>query len=136
MTQPIPDEHMPPCMRRILNDLKEGIGPPHKARFAFASFALNLGVPQNVVCQAYRLTPNFNERKTEEQVQNIALNGYLPFSCEKMREYGVCEEDMPLPLCKTIKNPLSFARIRALPKDKDGNHEPIVLKKVTIPDVQ
>jgi len=85
----------PPCMRELLKRAEEGENLPHEARFALASFLINIGWDIDKVVEVFSNVPDFDEDRTRYQVRHIAgLEGsgkkYSPPSCRKMREWGLC----------------------------------------------
>ncbi len=103
-------ECYPPCMRRILYDLGHGLNVPHSARFAIASFLLNIGKSVEEVVDVFRTAPDFDEDKTRYQVEHIAgMRGkgeeYVCPSCETMRSYGNCFPDEG---CEGINHPVKY----------------------------
>lgn len=107
---PLPVEAIPPCIRAIHLDLANGVNVKHRGRMAFASFMLMLGVDEGTIARQYSRSPNFNESKTKSQVKS--LRGMLPQSCKTMQAEGLCTEMMKESLCRSIRNPISWGRIR------------------------
>ncbi|MBO8181705.1 MAG: DNA primase large subunit PriL [Archaeoglobus sp.] len=98
----------PPCMRKILADLRAGVNLPHTARFALTSFLLNLGMDVDEIISLYKTAPDFDEDKTRYQVEHIAgAKGteYETPSCETMKTYHNCFSDES---CKGIYHPISY----------------------------
>ncbi len=105
-------ECYPPCMKRILADLNRGVNVPHTARFAIASFLLNIGMGVDDVVRIFRNAPDFDEEKTRYQVEHIAgMRGkgeeYVCPSCETMRSYGNCYPDEG---CEGVGHPIRYYR--------------------------
>ncbi|RLE95304.1 MAG: hypothetical protein DRN04_00190 [Thermoprotei archaeon] len=123
----ISDENItviPPCMVKIMNDIKRGVNVPHAARFAITAFLLNIGKTVDEVVELFSSAPDFDERKTRYQVEHIAgLRGsgirYTTFKCENMKALGFC---YPNKLCKRVKHPLQYYRL-ALRLMKYGKRE-------------
>ncbi len=103
-------ECYPPCMKKILSDLRNGLNVPHSARFAIAAFLLNIGVSIDDVVNIFRTAPDFDEDKTRYQVEHIAGQRgkgeeYVCPSCETMRSYGNCYPDEN---CSNINHPIRY----------------------------
>ncbi len=103
-------ECYPPCMKKILSDLRNGLNVPHSARFAIASFLLNIGMSVEDVIEIFRTAPDFDEDKTRYQVEHIAGQRgkgeeYICPSCETMRSYGNCYADEK---CSNINHPIRY----------------------------
>ncbi|MEO2240594.1 MAG: hypothetical protein ABGY09_00830 [Euryarchaeota archaeon] len=114
----------PPCMRRLLERAQEGENLPHEARFALAAFLVNVGWDEDRIVEVFSNLPDFDEERTRYQVRHIAGKEgsgtkYLPPNCDKMREWGLCEN----PDGCGVKNPLTYARRGGSPKESgpDGS---------------
>jgi DNA primase large subunit len=95
----------PPCMLKILEDLKSGVNVPHTARFAITSFLLNVGFDVEEIIAMFSSAPDFNEEMTRYQVEHIAGSKGTEYdcpACDTMRTYHNCVKD-----CKTY-HPISF----------------------------
>jgi DNA primase large subunit len=62
----------PPCMKAILEALKNGENLPHTARFAITTYLLWRGWDVEQIVDLFRTAPDFNEKITRYQVQHIA----------------------------------------------------------------
>ncbi|MHC1588124.1 MAG: DNA primase regulatory subunit PriL, partial [Candidatus Syntropharchaeia archaeon] len=82
------EDSFPPCISRIISDVKKGLNIPHSARFALTSFLLKIGMEEKEIIDIYRTSPDFDEEKTRYQVRHIASKNYTPPSCSTMRTYG------------------------------------------------
>lgn len=104
------EDALPPCIRALLEDVKAGKNLPHSARFALASFLLNIGLSVEGVLNVFRSAPDFNEKIARYQVEHIAgMRGsgkkYTPYKCETMRTLGLCVADCG------VKHPLQYYRL-------------------------
>ncbi len=106
-------DSFPPCISRIMSNLSEGISISHYARFAVASFLLNIGVDAEEVINAFRNMSDFDEERTRYQVMHIggtkSSKKYSPPSCKTMRTYGLCIEEEGGG-CSEISHPLEYYR--------------------------
>jgi len=105
------EDAYPPCIKALLEDLRNGKNLPHTARFALASFLLHIGKTPDEVIDLFRTVPDFREDIARYQIEHIAgLRGsrvkYLPFKCDNMRSLGLCRWK-----CKGVKHPLQFYRL-------------------------
>ncbi len=118
---PVDAEAFPPCIKRILADASAGIHLGHNARFALATFLVNVGLDVDKIVDIFRKQDNFNERLTRYHIEYImgkkGGSKRLPPSCEKMKIYGLCVN--PDDLCKRIKNPLGYYKAKI--KRRRGN---------------
>jgi DNA primase large subunit len=102
------EEALPPCIRELLHQQLSGKNLPHSARFALASFLLNIGFSVEETLEVFRHSPDFREDIARYQVEHIAgLRGsrvkYLPYKCDNMRSYGLCRWS-----CEGVKHPLQY----------------------------
>lgn len=112
---PVVEEAFPPCIRAILADLKSGKNLPHAARFALATFLLNIGKSVDEVLDLFRMAPDFKESIARYQVEHLAgLRGsrkkYSPFKCDNMRSLGLCRSDGS---CGKARHPLQYYHLKA-----------------------
>jgi len=106
-----PEDAFPPCMRALLEEALAGKNLSHSARFALASFLLNIGKTVDEIIEIFRAAPDFREDIARYQVEHIAgLRGsktkYTPFKCDNMRSLGLCRWK-----CRGVKHPLQFYRL-------------------------
>jgi hypothetical protein len=99
---PVHEDCFPPCIRKILSDIKNGKNVPHSARFTLASFLLNIGVPRDKIVNVFSNLPDFDYEKTLYQVEHIfGLRGrgvrYSCPSCSTLKVWNLCPSDCPLP---------------------------------------
>jgi len=100
----------PPCMKKILADLKGGVNVPHTARFALTAFLLNIGMDVEEIISLFSGAPDFDPDKTRYQVEHIAGRRgkgteYVCPSCETMRTYHNCYGECG------VSHPLVFYKI-------------------------
>ncbi len=101
-------ELFPPCMKKLVNELRSGENLSHHARFTVAAFLSRIGMDVNDILDLFKNSPDFNERIARYQVEHIAgLRGsrkqYMPYSCQTMKSLGLCP--VPDNDCG-VKNPL------------------------------
>ncbi|MEM1907683.1 MAG: hypothetical protein QW562_07600 [Thermosphaera sp.] len=106
------DGPMPPCIVKLMEEAKQGVGLSHYARVVLASYLLNRGFSQDEVVDVFRNQPDFRENITRYQVNYIATyddgKPLTTYSCQKMREMGLCVADC------NVKNPLNYRAKRNL----------------------
>ncbi|MEM3998105.1 MAG: hypothetical protein QXM62_01795 [Ignisphaera sp.] len=103
----IAQKFFPPCVRDIMEYLSRGENLSHHQRFALATFLINIGVPQEILIDLFRRSPDFNERITKYQIEHLAgLRGskkrYLTYSCNTMKTLGMCRWECG------IRNPVQY----------------------------
>ncbi|RLE86839.1 MAG: hypothetical protein DRJ67_06270 [Thermoprotei archaeon] len=106
------EDAFPPCIRAIIDDLRAGKNIPHSARFALASFLLNVGMSVEEVLDVFRSAPDFREDIARYQVEHIAgMRGsgkkYLPYKCDNMRSLGLCRWECEVG-GRRIRHPLQY----------------------------
>jgi len=104
------ESYYPPCIKKLLSEVRRGVNLPHVARFALATFLLNIGWEVDKVVKLFSSLPDFNEAITRYQVEHLAgLRGsrtkYITLKCSNMRTYGLCPNDAN---CKRITHPLQY----------------------------
>jgi len=104
----------PPCMRKLLEMTRAGENVPHSGRFALVAFLHTLGMDSDDIIETFATSPDFDERKSRYQVDHITgeISGteYTPPECSTMKSYGICFN--PDELCKRIRHPLSYYRLK------------------------
>jgi DNA primase large subunit len=108
----------PPCIKKILLDLKSGFNIPHSARFALTAFLLNIGLDVEEVMNLFRTAPDFNEEKTRYQVEHIAGAKGTEYdcpACDTMRTYHNCYANES---CAKTYHPISYYEWRMRRKAK------------------
>ncbi len=101
---------IPPCIQVQLDRMKKGENIPHAARFLIASFFINRGYDIQSVINLFTTAPDFNEKITRYQVEQIAGKKgsgpkYMVPSCSKLASEGLCFKTEE---CDSIKNPTQF----------------------------
>ena len=105
---------IPPCIRDLIRAVQVGKHISHTGRFALTAFLHNIGLSSDDIFKLYSLSPDFQEGKTKYQIGHISgeISGteYTPPECSTMQSYGLCPG--PDELCKRIKHPLNYYRIK------------------------
>ncbi len=101
---------IPPCVQVQLDRMKKGENIPHAARFLIASFFLNRGYDVQSIINLFTTAPDFNEKITRYQVEQIAGRRgsgpkYMVPSCSKLASEGLCFKTDE---CDSITNPVQF----------------------------
>jgi len=104
----------PPCMRKLLSMIQAGENVPHTGRFALVAFLHTLGMDSEEILETFSSAPDFDPSKSKYQIDHITgeISGteYTPPECSTMKSYGSCFD--PDELCKRIKHPLSYYRMK------------------------
>ena len=116
---------LPPCMYQLLAMVQAGENVPHTGRFAIVSYLHNLGMSSEQIFGVFATVPDFDERKTGYQIEHItgkiSATEYTPPECSTMKSYGLCPG--PDELCRRIRHPLSYYRLKAKMEGKRGGRQ-------------
>lgn len=102
----------PPCMKRIVFDLKSGSSKVgHTPRFVLATFFANVNMGIDNAVEFFREQPDFSEKKTRYYLEHAygkrgGGKKYNAPSCSKLESYGLCYRDKT---CKW-KYPITYYR--------------------------
>ena len=80
----------PPCMRKIIADLANGVNVNHFGRLFLASISATLALPEESCVGFFRGAPDFNESTTTYQVNHVYGGQYTPASCGKLKVNHNC----------------------------------------------
>ena len=80
----------PPCMRKIIADLANGVIVNHFGRVFLASISAKLALPEESCIGFFRGAPDFNEGTTTYQVNHVYNGEYTPASCGKLKVNHNC----------------------------------------------
>lgn len=80
----------PPCMRRIVADLSNGVNVNHFGRVFLASMGSTMELPQTTTVDFFRGAPDFSEATTSYQVGHVYEQGYTPAGCAKLKVNHNC----------------------------------------------
>ncbi|MEM0493392.1 MAG: DNA primase large subunit PriL [Candidatus Thermoplasmatota archaeon] len=109
-------EKLPPCIKTIYYDIKNGENVPHMGRFALVSFLHSLKLTSNDIIKIFNTAPDYEEDKARYQIEHItgasSSTSYKSPGCDKMRTYGLCPSDKVDEICKTIHHPLTYYQQR------------------------
>ena len=75
----------PPCMRKIIADLANGVNVNHFGRLFLASISATLALPEESCIGFFRGAPDFSESTTTYQVNHVYNGAYTPASCSKLK---------------------------------------------------
>jgi len=89
---------IPPCIEKLITDLKNGRDLSHFERFAIASYLIHFGWEIDKIVDLFRHAPDFDEETTRYQIEHIAgLRGrkekYRPPSCRTLKVAGLCTNE-------------------------------------------
>ena len=80
----------PPCMRKIIADLANGVNVNHFGRLFLASISATLALPEESCIGFFRGAPDFSEATTTYQVNHVYNGAYTPASCGKLKVNHNC----------------------------------------------
>ena len=127
----------PPCMRKAVAELANGVNLNHFGRLFLASMAATLALPKESCVSFFRGAPDFSESTTTYQVDHVYQHGYTPSGCGKLKVNHNCPV---LPgddrLCDQpwLDHPLKYIRATQRWKAKNQRAEAEALALVTTQD--
>ncbi len=83
----------PPCIERLLEQVREHQNLNHQARLVLATYLLAKNVPIVKVQSMFSNLPDYEDRVTKYQLEHISRRGYSVPSCATMLSYGLCVAD-------------------------------------------
>jgi len=87
----------PPCMKKIVSDLRTDTKVGHLPRFVLSTFFASINMPIDKAVEYFRMQENFDEKKTRYYLEHsYGKKGgtkYSAPSCAKMVSYGLCFKD-------------------------------------------
>ncbi len=102
---PVGRSGWPPCVMHAIKELKNGANLPHSGRFLIAAYTLKTGVSAEDVAGYFVSAPNYDKNKTRTQIAQIQKNDYMPASCSRIEQAGLCYRNK---MCSGIKNPIQY----------------------------
>ena len=75
----------PPCMRKIVAELENGVNVNHFGRLFLASMSATLALPKESCVGFFKGAPDFDESTTTYQVNHIYEHAYTPSGCGKLK---------------------------------------------------
>tara|TARA_B100000945_G_C20371514_1_gene592330 strand:+ start:248 stop:1390 length:1143 start_codon:yes stop_codon:yes gene_type:complete len=84
------EEDWPPCMRKIVGELSEGVNVNHFGRVFLGSMSRCIGLPQETTVDFFRGAPDFSESTTAYQVNHLYEREYTPSGCSKLKVNHNC----------------------------------------------
>ena len=86
----IDQKDFPPCIRKLIDDLRASINVPHTGRLALAIYLTKAGLTDEQIVQLFSTAPDYNAETTRYQVSYIRKKAYSMQSCATMDTYGLC----------------------------------------------
>ncbi|VVC02702.1 DNA primase large subunit PriL [Candidatus Bilamarchaeum dharawalense] len=83
-------ESHPPCIAKLLEEMKKHNNLPHHARLYLVTYLLAIGINENQITEMFSDLPDFNEKVTRYQVGHIKKKGYNVPTCATVMTYGLC----------------------------------------------
>ncbi|MFH1785598.1 MAG: hypothetical protein ABH842_04160 [Candidatus Micrarchaeota archaeon] len=83
-------ESHPPCIEKLLEEIKKHNNLPHHARWYLVTYLLGIGMNEDQINQLYSNLPDFSEKITRYQIGHIKKKGYNVPSCATIMTYGLC----------------------------------------------
>ncbi|VVB56670.1 Eukaryotic and archaeal DNA primase, large subunit [uncultured archaeon] len=86
----IDTKDFPPCINKLITDLRASINVPHLGRVALAVYLIKAGLPDEQICALFASAPDYNADTTRYQVEYARKKGYSMASCSTMDSWGLC----------------------------------------------
>ncbi len=109
----------PPCIKKIIAMLKNGVNLSHQARFSLVAFLHKIGMSNDEILKIFSSVPDFKENLTKYQIEHITgkISGkeYAMPKCATMQAYGLCvKNEINEPLCRKdwMTHPLLYYKIK------------------------
>jgi DNA primase large subunit len=80
----------PPCIAKLLEEMKKHQNLPHQARLFLASYLLAISMSEEDINGMFSMLPDYSEKVTKYQVGHIKKKGYNVPSCATVMTYGLC----------------------------------------------
>tara|TARA_B100000683_G_scaffold276461_1_gene330548 strand:- start:468 stop:1607 length:1140 start_codon:yes stop_codon:yes gene_type:complete len=84
------EDFWPPCMRKAVAELAEGVNLNHFGRVFLGSMSRCLGLPVETTVDFFRTAPDFDEGTTTYQVNHLYEREYTPSGCSKLKVNHNC----------------------------------------------
>ncbi len=84
------EQDWPPCMRKAIGELSQGVNVNHFGRVFLASISRCIGIPQEATVDFFRNAPDFSEATTSYQVGHVYEREYTPSGCSKLKVNHNC----------------------------------------------
>ena len=84
------EQDWPPCMRKAIGELSQGVNVNHFGRVFLASISRCIGIPQEATVDFFRNAPDFSEATTSYQVNHVYEREYTPSGCSKLKVNHNC----------------------------------------------
>jgi len=94
----------PPCISKLLENLKTVENLGHTARWVLAVYLLNVGMKLDDVVKVFSTSPDFDERVTKYQIEHAIKRGYKVPNCASFDSYGLCVANCG------VRSPLGYRR--------------------------
>ncbi len=112
----------PPCVQHLYNKMSQRQHLSHIERFALVTYLLHQGISADVVVNIFTSISDYRKDLTKYQVEHLAGKRgsgttYRPPNCATLRTHGVCMAPND-PICRTIRNPLTYHLRKKLVKGK------------------
>ena len=119
----------PPCMRKIIADLANGVNVNHFGRLFLASISAKLALPEESCIGFFSGAPDFSESTTTYQVNHVYNGEYTPASCAKLKVNHNCPVlpgDDRLCDISWMDHPLKYIRATQRWKAKNQQAQPTI----------
>jgi DNA primase large subunit len=117
------ESEYPPCIRNLYDKMIKGQHLSHVERLTLVTYLLHQGISVDAITNLFAGLSDYRRDRTRYQVEHLAGKKgsgtvYKPYNCATLRTHGVCLNPDD-PICKNIKNPLSYHLRKKLFDEKE-----------------
>jgi DNA primase large subunit len=116
-------EDWPPCMKKAIAELSQGINVNHFGRVFLAAISRTIGLPPETTIEFFKSAPDYNEGTTTYQVNHLYDREYVPAGCPKLKvnhNCGVKTGDDRLCDQPWMDHPLKYIRAKQRRRSKQN----------------
>jgi hypothetical protein len=93
----------PPCFKRMLSDLRDGVNLEHDERVSLTAYLYAVGNEPAYIKGLFVNSPDYDMKTTSKQVDHVTCKPYKCRSCATMEKWGYCRK---ADTCNSAKNPV------------------------------
>ncbi len=86
----IDTKDFPPCIKKLIDDLRMSVNVPHLGRVALAVYLIKAGLSDEQISELFSNAPDYNAETTSYQIAYARKKNYSMASCATMDGWGLC----------------------------------------------
>lgn len=95
----------PPCIAKVIDMFQKGESPSHFQRLTLSAYLYKQNYSMEQILEIFSNAPNYDEKITRYQLQQIKSKDYMVSSCSSIEQNGFCFRNS---VCGKIKNPIQL----------------------------